>query len=130
MKRRTFILMTLAAAASISCPIKHNKPNSILVRDPLIWPETLGELTDEKTIREIGLYYQKILPSLYEKEKLHRLLLSDSDGTRVAPHNNIALRDWLRRKTQQDFLTYKTITVNGWVIANTEFRQCALFSFL
>lgn len=130
MRRRTFILTTLAAAAAITCPMVHNKASNNLTRDPLAWPEDLGELADENTIREIGFHYKKLLPSRYKQEKLRRLLLSESNGTQVTLSDDSALKEWLKKKVIHDFLTFNIITVNGWVISSTEFRQCALFSFL
>ncbi|MFC0771882.1 hypothetical protein [Terrimonas alba] len=130
MKRRTFILTTLAAAAAFTCPIVHTRTKNRSGKDPLVWPEDLGKLTDEDTIREIGLYYKKLLPSRYNQQKLRQVLLSDSGGNKAGPKDEFALREWLRKKIHHDFLTFNTITVNGWVISSTEFRQCALFSFL
>ncbi|WP_276500440.1 hypothetical protein [Terrimonas pollutisoli] len=130
MKRRTFILMTLAATAAVTCPIVHNKASHNPAKDPLAWPEDLGKLTDQNTIREIGLYYKKLLPSKYKEEKLRRILLSDFNGTQLTPTDDFGLKEWLKRKIRHDFLTFNMITVNGWVISSTEFRQCALFSLL
>lgn len=130
MKRRTFILTTLAAAAAFACPIVHTNVNSNSTIDPLSWPEELGKLTDESTIRKIGFHYKKLLPSLYKQETLRQLLLSDPNGTQVALTNESATKEWLKKKVSHDFMKFHIITVNGWVISSTEFRQCALFSFL
>lgn len=130
MKRRTFILTGLAAAAAVTCPIIHTKIGNKSTKDTLAWPEDLGKITDEKTIREIGLHYKKLLPSIYKQEQLRRLLLSDPNGTAMTLANDSAIKEWLKKKIQHDFTTFNIITVNGWVISGTEFRQCALFSFL
>jgi len=130
MKRRNFILTTLAAAAAIACPIAHSNINSNSTKDPLSWPEDLGKLTDERTIRGIGFHYKKLVPSMYKQATLKRLLLSDSNGMQVALTNDSETKEWLKKKVSHDFMTFNIITVNGWVISSTEFRQCALFSFL
>lgn len=130
MKRRTFILTTLAAAAAIACPITHTNVNSNSTKDPLSWPEDLGELADENTIREIGFHYRKLIPSMYKQTTLRRLLLTDPNGREVALANSSEVKEWLKKKVSHDFMTFNIITVNGWVISSTEFKQCALFSFL
>ena len=130
MKRRTFILTTLAAAAAIACPVTHTNVNSNATKDPLSWPEDLGKLADKSTIREIGFHYKKLIPSMYKQTTLRRLLLSDSNGTQVALTDDSAMKEWLKKRISHDFMTFNIITVNGWVISSTEFKQCALFSFL
>jgi len=42
----------------------------------------------------------------------------------LAPHPSIAAT------VRRDFETGRTVLVNGWVLAATEARQCALFSLL
>jgi hypothetical protein len=94
----------------------------------LSWPEQLGKLADENTIREIGRYYKKLIPSMYKQSVLRRLLLSDSNGTQVPVAEGSEMKEWLKKRVSHDFKAFNIITVNGWVISSTEFKQCALFS--
>jgi len=128
MRRSTFILTVLAASAAITVPVVYFRSHNNLPKDPLAWPEALAELTDEKTIREIGEYYKKQFPSENTKERLRELLITDQNGKPTAPADDPALSLWLKEKIRRDFSTFNTTIVNGWVISITESRQCAIFS--
>ena len=130
MKRSTFILTALAASAAVTIPIVHCASPKNLPKDPLAWPEVLGEFTDENTIREIGLHYREKFPSVNTKERLRKLLIMDQNGRQTAPTDDLALNVWIKDKIRRDFSAFNTITVDGWVISVTESRQCALFSLL
>ena len=130
MKRSTFILAALAATAAITLPVGYFISRTNLPEDSLAWPEALAELTDEKTIREIGIHYKKQFPSENTKERLRELLITDQHGRSTAPTNDPELCLWIKEKIRQDFSSFKTTTVNGWVISLTETRQCALYSLL
>lgn len=130
MRRSTFILTVLAASAAVTVPVVCIRSPNNLPKDPLAWPEALAELTDEKTIREIGEYYKKQLPSKNIKKRLRELLITDQNGRQIAPADDLALSLWLKEKIRRDFSTFNTVTVNGWVISITESRQCAIFSLL
>ena len=131
MKRRTFIIAALAATAAVTVPVVYyNRSRDNLPKDPLARPEILAELTDEKTLQEIGIRYRKLFPSENTKERLKELLITDQNGRQTAPTGDLALSEWLNEKIRHDFSTFSTATVNGWVISITEARQCALLSLL
>lgn len=101
MKRRKFICLSAATAAAISLPMAgcNTAANE---------PEMLSALTNEKTLREIGLAYLQQNPA------------ENNEGT-------------LRKLTgnanpQQDFINGNIIVIRGWVISLTEARQCALLT--
>lgn len=130
MRRRTFIITVVAASSAITLPIICYRVRNNLPKNPLARPEVLAELTDEKTIREIGISYRKQLSSENSKERLRELLITDQHGRQTAPTDDPALSKWLEDKIRSDFSTFTTTTVNGWIISVTEARQCALLSLL
>ncbi len=130
MKRSTFILSAIAATAAITLPVAYFISRNNLPEDPLAWPVALAELTDEKTIREIGIHYKKQFPSENTKDRLRELLITDRHGSQTAPTNVPELCFWLKEKIREDFSAFNTTTVNGWVISLTETRQCVLYSLL
>ena len=98
MKRRKFILLSVAATGAITFPAacKPGKP----------MPEMLSSLTDKKTLREIGHEYLKQYPA--EKNQLQDL---------IVPQN-----------VQSDFSKGNIVVIKGWVLSVTEARQCALLT--
>ena len=130
MKRKAFLLTTtVAALAVISIPVVryYNKKSGLY--DPLTMPDDLSRFCDEKTIREIGISYRKIVPAENEKKKLTELLLTDNDGNVIAGTDKFKVIELLDKKILKDFSDYnKILAIKGWVISITEARQCALFS--
>ena len=128
MKRRTFLLTTAAALAVVSIPVVKYYSNRSKSYDPLIMPDELSHYCDEKTIREIGINYRKLVPEESEKKKLTELLLTDNNGKLTAASDKAQVIKLLDKKMLKDFNDYKIQVLNGWVISTTEARQCALFS--
>lgn len=129
MKRKTFLIAatgTVLAAASVPAIWYYTKGTKKY--DPLIMPDELGHFCDEKTIREIGLQYRKLMPQEGEKTKLQQILLTDSSGKLTPVSDKFMVMELLDKKILEDFKEYKIYILNGWVISETEARQCALFS--
>src|SRR5258706_14732593 len=66
--------------------------------------------------RAIGAHYRRLVPAENDRLRLRAAIL--------APRMSIAAM------VRRDFETGRTVLVNGWVLAATEARQCALFSLL
>ena len=129
MKRKTFLLTTGAAVLAIaSVPVIRYYVKGTKSYDPLIMPHELGSFCDEKTIREIGKQYGKLVPHEFEKSRLQQILLTDNSGKLIEASDKPLVLDLLDKKTLDDFTGYKIHILNGWVISTTEARQCALFS--
>ena len=98
MKRRKFILLSVAASGAIALPTacQPGKP----------MPEMLSSLADKKTLREIGDEYLKKYPT--EKNQLQDLID--------------------RENVQNDFSKGNIVVIKGWVLSVTEARQCALLT--
>ena len=129
MKRRTFIWLSAVSAASLYIPAVGCKEASKPVVKALAQPQFLAQFCDEATIREIGNAYKKIRPNEQKATNLERLLLTDTTG-RVAANTNDTtnLQTLLQQKITHDFETGQTVIVKGWVLSQTEARQCALYT--
>jgi hypothetical protein len=124
MRRRTFLIA--ACASVITIPIINYSWSYISERDPLSYPNGLGRFCDENTIREIGIKYRKLFPHENVKEALIGLLMQGFSNN----SDKSLLKDFMTKKIYEDFVEYKIIAINGWIISITEARQCALFSTL
>ena len=91
-------------------------------------PAELGNFCEEKTIRDIGIQYRKLVPQESEKAKLEQVLLTDDAGKSISASDKNAVAELLDKKIQNDFNNYNIQILLGWVISVTEARQCALFS--
>lgn len=129
MKRRTFLLTTGGAAlAIISLPIIKYYSNQSKAYNPLIMPNQLSSLCDEKTIREIGIQYRKLVPQENDKIKLKNIILDNNNGKSLTNSDRSVIAEFIDKKILKDFYDFKMHIIKGWVISTTEARQCALFS--
>jgi hypothetical protein len=130
MKRRTFIIASIAAGTAIAIPVLYNRyENAKWNKQPLIHPLILSHFNDEEAIRKIGVSYRSSVPSENSEKQLLTLLLPGSGGKKLEISDNSIDSQQLEEKSQQDFKADKVIIVNGWVLSVTEARQCALLSF-
>ena len=129
MKRRTFILATIAVAATVAVPIIGYRHKHLLSDDPLMRPNVLAHFCDGDTIRDIGVKYRTRVPAENKKQKLVDLLLTKNTGEKVEISNYKKVSELLDNKIQKEFKEGKIVIEDGWVLSETEARQCALFSF-
>ncbi len=129
MKRRTFVWLSTVSAASLYIPATScHYRNSALIKT-LAQPQFLSRICDEKTIREIGTAYKKQIPAERDEQTLANMVLTDSSGNAIPEStDSTKLYALLNQTIQQDFEMGLTIIVNGWVLSQTEARQCALLS--
>ncbi len=127
MKRRTFIIAAAATAVAITVPAVYYSRNHKKSYNPLVMPEILGQFCDESLIRAIGEQYAGKTGE-NQADKIKALLLQEDNGTVVAEKDRDAVAALLKKKTEAEFSARKTLVLNGWIITQTEARQCALFS--
>jgi hypothetical protein len=126
MKRKTFIIT--ASTVIIGLPVAYYVNKYKNRTNPLTTPDLLGNFCNEKTLREIGVIYRTLVPEENEKQKLTDLILSGNNSKKVKTSEWSIIEKIVSKKTQEDFLIYRTIILQGWVISITEARQCALLS--
>ena len=114
MKRRSFILLTIAGGiATVTPSCKSRRVSSALTQ-----PFFLSTICDLQTLRQIGAKYRATTPAEAREDVLTKLLTTGGDQP-----------EQLIGKVKDDFIAGRTVTVDGWVLAITEARQCALYSF-
>ena len=126
MKRRNFIISALVVGTGLPVAYyleKHNGSSNVLNK-----PDLLSRFCNEMELKDIGTKYRKTVPVENEKQKLKDLLLTDKSGKKIKSSDKMLVGELISKKTQEDFVGYNTIIINGWVISITEARQCALFS--
>ena len=129
MKRRNFVLLSLYTGAAVSIPSLGCSSGSTVAGKPWVQPGLLSHICDAKTLQEIGAAYRKKVEEESGEKQLVKLLLTDSTGKAVpVTAADDLVHSLLKQKVQKDFDTGKTVTVKGWVLSETEARQCALFS--
>lgn len=112
MKRRNFILLTMAGAwLAPSC----NPHEASTLSRPLF----LSTICDPSTIRHIGKSYRTTVPAEAKEDKLTNLITENNGNDQPQQ---------IDQKIRQDYAAGNTLTIDGWVISVTEARQCALYS--
>lgn len=122
-------MATIAVAATAAVPIIGYRRKHLLSDDPLMRPNVLAHFCDGDTIRDIGVKYRTQVPLEDKRQKLVDLLLTKNNGEKVESSNYRKVSELLENKIQSEFKTGKIIVEDGWVLSETEARQCALFSF-
>ena len=126
MKRRNFIQLSAFATAAISLPFLHSCSSSA-TEQAIAHPLFLSRLFDKNTINDAGKAYLKNTHAESNKDKLVQLL---ADNNIANSKDEKKIHDYLDKKIQNDFEAGNTVMVNGWILAVTEARQCALFSLI
>ena len=129
MKRRTFVLLSFYTGAAVSIPSFGCSSESAVAGKPWLQPGLLSYICDARTLQEIGIAYREKVKAESNEKQLINLLLADSTNI-VMPVSSpdAVISSLLVKKIQEDIDNGKTVIVKGWVLAETEARQCALFS--
>ena len=118
MDRRRFVQVT---AVGIVAVVTNEACGSEGVRE-LAHPALVEMFGPERT-REIGTLYRAAVPQESTAAAL-RSAISSSRPTGFA----LSFRPPIETQVHDDFEDGRTILVGGWVLSQTEARQCALYS--
>lgn len=131
MKRRRFLYLTCAGLVAMggpfaNCNIHH--PSQPLW---LAQPHDLSGICDAATLKSIGQGYLNQHPDEENEERLAELVMDDELGKAHKPAgDDPSTQLWLQEKIKKDFESGRTTVVKGWVLSQTEARQCALYALL
>jgi hypothetical protein len=78
-------------------------------------------------VREIGKHYRAAVPSENSEAALRAAI---SDSQRQSRPLAWIWPAAIEQRVRDDFAAGRTVVVDGWVLAATEARQCALFSII
>ncbi len=126
MERRLFVKLSAFTALVLTLPLAQSC-NSSLKEIAVAQPFLFSHLVDAKTIKEAGADYLKKHPVENDQQKLSKLLLG---GKEFAALGEDEIRAMLDEQVTADFIAGKVIAISGWVMSQTEARQCALYSLL
>ena len=119
--RRRFLHLTAAGVAAglagVACAHDSDASSPALAQ-----PSLLGMLGPER-VREIGAQYRAARPSENTDAAL-RDAISSSAHLRFPWISRPSIDERIR----DDFAAGRTVVVSGWVLSETEARQCAMYS--
>lgn len=122
MKRRTFLNRTVLASCFSMMPAPWLADRTDSFRH-LAHPELLQLLDDPDAVAAIGDAYLASSTHTHSTTSLSDMLERRLGLIRLQP-----LPDVIAMRVKQDFATGHTCQLNGWILAETEAMQCALFS--
>jgi hypothetical protein len=129
MKRRNFILISTAAVAAIGIPWALWPDPYADLSKATPPPLVLAQICDEPTVVKIGKQYREAVPIENKLPALGKLLFADDAGNEIQNKEKISWSVILEERIRKDFEAGRTIIISGWVLALTEARQCAAYSF-
>ena len=130
MKRRNFIVLSVLTAATVSAPFLSCNTSNPELDKKLAVPQTLSQLLDGKSIKDIGKVYGKAFPNEYSLKTLERQLKANDENAFSSKTPAKDIYSSLNKNIQNDFQNGNTLVLNGWVLSVTEARQCAMFSLM
>ena len=121
MKRRKFVFLTAAGFTLLAIPACNYINGEI--DNSLADPQSLSLIWDKQTILDIGKKYRSQFPKDDNEQSLSKLLKGKTS-------NEKELIEDLKLRIKNDFQTSNTIIIDGWILSQTETRQCALYSII
>lgn len=118
MKRRNFIILSGTGLLAAGYTFWHLRGN--IKKESLNYPQYLSKILDSDSIISIGQNYLDVYPTHKNKNKLIELLTGDLTNTNAISS--------LKSVIDNDFAINNTLILDGWVVALTEARQCALLA--
>lgn len=133
MKRRQFLLSILGGlVCGFGLREGRTSSTTAFIQDNHQFPESIAArieplFSDVESAREVGRRYLARFP-----DQANHTLLLERSGLAGLPQDSPAeptlLRKALDRRRQQDFLTGNTVTLDGWILAQSEVDLCALLA--
>jgi hypothetical protein len=126
MNRRTFIFSSSAVAVAI--PVAYYfKKNKWRRTNPVTIPEFLSTICEEPTIKAIGAAYIKQFTAENNKQQLKKAILFAEKSAAPDMADDTAVKEFINAKITSEFKNGQTLLIEGWILAATEARQCALY---
>lgn len=127
MDRRKFIAAAaLSAAASVI-----QGPKAFASSNPALEHQGLVSVfSHAESARAVGERYLALHPEEREPEKLADAIYGASPLSRDWKPGGAAVHKHLEEKIKKDFKQGHTVRLDGWILASTEGRLCALVALL
>ena len=127
MERREFLRLSAYSGIILSVPFVQAckaSPENMAITQPAF----LSYILDKKSLLDAGKDYIRQYPSEKTKSKLEELLVAGSDIHASTPA--VTVYEYYDKKSIQDFDQNHTVVADGWVLSQTEARQCALLGLI
>ncbi|HUX84400.1 MAG TPA: hypothetical protein VMV20_04155 [Chitinophagaceae bacterium] len=121
MERKTFIGLSALSVLGLYLPLEECKPSLTPEQDTLSTPTMLSKLFSAARIRNLGKQYLNQHPAESSRNLLEKELREGISG------NGDQISRDLSSKIRQDFQGGRTVLLEGWILSQTESRQCAYY---
>lgn len=116
----------MSAAAVSLAPWRRIAPDLPPKDDSRLFASSFASLfSDRRGAREIGRRYLAQFPEESDPRRLEANLLRREDRLSAA-----RMRARLAERRRNDFAAGRTVLINGWILAQSEVRACALLAVL
>jgi hypothetical protein len=129
MKRRTFIYTGVAISVGVGLSdlfFWNNEPK--WKKQPFLYPFILSNILDEQSLRIIGNSYRVMKPDENSKVTLLNAITGRMNTIQTRTNDVANQVTEIENNVKMDFKSDKLVVIKGWVISETEARQCALLS--
>ena len=129
MNRRTFIYTGIAVATGLGLSglFLWNK-ESKWKKQPFLYPFILSDFLDEESLRAIGKSYIVQRPVENSKSTLMNAIRNGMPADQFETNDIEKQAMEIEKNVEMDFKADKLIVIKGWIMSETEARQCALLS--
>ena len=129
MKRRTFIYTGIALAGVLGLgDLFLLNYESKWKKQPFLFPLILSNILDEEWLRIIGNSYRVMRPGENSKAKLLNAISGELQSIHDKAYDSLNQAKEIEKLVEMDFKYERHILIRGWVLSETEARQCALLS--
>ena len=130
MKRRTFIYTGVAVAAGLGLSdllLLNNE--SKWKKQPFLYPFILSNILDERVAPQLLVIpIESLRPDENSRAKLLNTITHGMPIIQNRTNDMANQATEIEKYVEMDFKSDKLIVIKGWVISETEARQCALLS--
>lgn len=130
LKRRTFIITGIAAVsgAAIGSFYLLRGNETKWKKQPLIYPLVLSNFLNEASLRSVGKSYLSAHPEDNSGIKLSNEITKDISSYSSKPGDETEMAQAIEKQVEMEFKSGRLLNLQGWVMSETEARQCALLS--
>lgn len=127
LKRGKFIQWLALGAAAIGTPALIFNYSNLLKPDASVPEDELLELVGGPTVNAIGQSWLKKFPQENDANALKKALTT---GSKIPSFDNAGIQELvnhLKSASRTDFRNFNTAIIEGWVLAKSDCRVCALY---
>src|SRR5579863_5879467 len=129
MKRRTFIYTGIGLVAVLGLgDLFLLNYESKWKKQPFLYPLILSNILDEEWLRIIGRSYRVMKSDENSREKLLNAIKREMHLNQDRTYDGQDRAMEIEKIVEKDFKSERLFMIKGWILSETEARQCALLS--